>query len=82
MKVMVQRMKEKFDKYWKESGLLMVIAALLDPRNKMMHIEYVFEKLYGLEEVETKLQYIRAELHNLYDDYVAMGTNGGNSNIG
>ncbi|KAG8374625.1 hypothetical protein BUALT_Bualt10G0014900 [Buddleja alternifolia] len=36
---MVNSMKRKFDKYWGESNLLMVIAAILDPRYKMMALD-------------------------------------------
>ena len=34
IKAMVKKMKEKFDRYWKECTLLMAIAAILDPRAK------------------------------------------------
>ncbi|XP_068645162.1 zinc finger BED domain-containing protein RICESLEEPER 2-like [Aristolochia californica] len=34
---MVRRMKEKFEKYWGECNLLIVVTAVLDPRVKGLH---------------------------------------------
>ncbi|KAG8391458.1 hypothetical protein BUALT_Bualt01G0189900 [Buddleja alternifolia] len=56
---MVDSMKHKFDKYWGESNLLMAIAAVLDPRYKMMALEFFFLKLYSSEKAATELAFVR-----------------------
>ncbi|KAG8390050.1 hypothetical protein BUALT_Bualt01G0043100 [Buddleja alternifolia] len=57
---MVNSMKRKFDKYWGESNLLMAIAAVLDPRYKMMALEFFFPKLYSPEKAATELAFVRS----------------------
>ncbi|KAK4418453.1 Zinc finger BED domain-containing protein RICESLEEPER 2 [Sesamum alatum] len=43
----VARMKIKFDKYWGDSNLLMSIAAVLDPRQKLRALDFCFPRLYS-----------------------------------
>ncbi|KAG8364709.1 hypothetical protein BUALT_Bualt18G0026800 [Buddleja alternifolia] len=69
---MVNSMKRKFDKYWGESNLLMAIAAVLDPRYKMMALEFFFPKLYSPEKAATELAFVRRILYDLYSEYVSM----------
>ncbi|KAG8380689.1 hypothetical protein BUALT_Bualt06G0042100 [Buddleja alternifolia] len=69
---MVNSMKRKFDKYWGESNLLMAIAAVLDPRYKMMALEFFFPKLYSPEKAATELAFVRRTLYDLYSEYVSM----------
>ncbi|KAG8374690.1 hypothetical protein BUALT_Bualt10G0022100 [Buddleja alternifolia] len=69
---MVNSMKRKFDKYWGESNLLMAIAAVLDPRYKMMALEFFFPKLYSPEKAATELAFVRRTLYDLYSEYVLM----------
>ncbi|KAG8381372.1 hypothetical protein BUALT_Bualt06G0115400 [Buddleja alternifolia] len=69
---MVNSMKRKFDKYWGESNLLMAIAAVLDPRYKMMALEFFFPKLYSPEKATTELAFVRRTLYDLYSEYVSM----------
>ncbi|KAG8363492.1 hypothetical protein BUALT_Bualt19G0028000 [Buddleja alternifolia] len=56
---MVNSMKRKFDEYWGESNLLMAITAVLDPRYKMMALEFFFPKLYSPEKAATELAFVR-----------------------
>lgn len=42
METMIEKMKDKFDKYWGECNLLISIAIVLDRRNEMQLIEYYF----------------------------------------
>ncbi|XP_078439136.1 zinc finger BED domain-containing protein RICESLEEPER 1-like [Wolffia australiana] len=44
---MVQALRSKFDLYWGESTLLYAIGTVLDPRFKMLFLEYAFEQIYG-----------------------------------
>ncbi|KAG8373112.1 hypothetical protein BUALT_Bualt12G0136700 [Buddleja alternifolia] len=69
---MVNSMKRKFDKYWEKSNLLMAIAAVLDPRYKMMALEFFFPKLYSPEKAVTELAFVRRTLYDLYSEYVSM----------
>ncbi|XP_020964317.1 zinc finger BED domain-containing protein RICESLEEPER 1-like [Arachis ipaensis] len=43
---MASNMKKKFDKYWDEIHGIMGVAAVLDPRYKMVGVEFQFEKMY------------------------------------
>ncbi|KAL6508604.1 hypothetical protein OROGR_023315 [Orobanche gracilis] len=68
---MVTKMKEKFDKYWGDCNLLMSIAAILDPRLKMVVIEHCFPKIYPFGADEKKAE-VRAALYSLYEEYEKM----------
>ena len=39
-------MKKKFEKYWDEIHGIMGVDAVLDPRYKMVGVEFQFEKMY------------------------------------
>ncbi|KAL6580661.1 hypothetical protein OROMI_008685 [Orobanche minor] len=69
---MVTEMKVKFDKYWGHSNKLMAIAAILDPRLKMMVIDHCFPKIYSPAEVEQKTAEIKTALKALYAEYEKM----------
>ncbi|XP_057745028.1 zinc finger BED domain-containing protein RICESLEEPER 2-like [Arachis stenosperma] len=43
---MASNMKKKFEKYWDEIHGIMGVAAVLDPRYKMVGVEFQFEKMY------------------------------------
>lgn len=43
---MATKMKKKFDKYWGDCNLLISLAAILDPRNKIKFIEFAFTEIY------------------------------------
>ncbi|KAL6545341.1 hypothetical protein OROGR_009215 [Orobanche gracilis] len=62
-------MKIKFDKYWGDCNLLMSIAAILDPRLKMLVIEHCFPRIYKPHEVKVNISRVRQELYNLYAEY-------------
>ncbi|KAL6534872.1 hypothetical protein OROGR_013547 [Orobanche gracilis] len=67
---MVKEMKVKFDKYWGHSNKLMSIAAVLDPRLKLMVIDHCFPKIYSTAlEVEQKKAEITTTLRALYKEY-------------
>lgn len=74
---MVRRMNLKFDKYWSECNLLMSIAAVFDPRQKMRAIEFAFLKMYSMYEAQENIGKVRRAICELYDEYVAMDSSGG-----
>ncbi|KAF5455354.1 hypothetical protein F2P56_024943 [Juglans regia] len=70
MKSMVRKMTAKFDKYWGECNLLMAIAAVLDPRFKMVLIQFCFPLIYQNSDASKNIDYVSQVLHELYDEYV------------
>jgi hypothetical protein len=70
-------MTAKFDKYWGECNLLMSIAAILDPRFKMVFIRFCFPKIYQEVEATKNIEYVQRILYEIYDVYV----NEHNSNL-
>ncbi|XP_057473813.1 zinc finger BED domain-containing protein RICESLEEPER 1-like [Actinidia eriantha] len=75
IRAMVLKMKKKFDKYWGECNLLMAIGAVLDPRCKMMFIEFCFPEIYHPEaEANKNIAMVREALYELYYEYVSVHT--------
>lgn len=82
MKLMATKMKSKFDKYWGASNLLISIAAVLDPRNKMKLINFTFNVMYSEIEAPKEIRLVHDSLYELYKVYVdayATSTIGGKS---
>lgn len=42
IRAMVRRMKTKFDKYWGECNLILAVAVILDPRQKMRVVDFTY----------------------------------------
>ncbi|XP_019167735.1 PREDICTED: zinc finger BED domain-containing protein RICESLEEPER 1-like isoform X2 [Ipomoea nil] len=78
MKNMAQRMQHKFDKYWGSSNLLLSIAAVLDPRNKMTFIQFAFPVIYSENEATTQIGIVRDALYELYRIYLDKHTTASN----
>ncbi|GFZ15577.1 hypothetical protein Acr_24g0017670 [Actinidia rufa] len=75
IRAMALKMKKKFDKYWGECNLLMAIGAVLDPRCKMMVIEFCFPEIYHTEaEANKNIDMVREDLYELYYEYVSVHT--------
>ncbi|WOL14226.1 zinc finger BED domain-containing protein RICESLEEPER 2-like [Canna indica] len=73
MKAMAFKMKDKFDKYWGECNLLMIIASILDPRYKMQLVIFCFSKIYLNEfEAKMKIDVVKDAIYDLYNYYVEM----------
>ncbi|KAF5481453.1 hypothetical protein F2P56_002101 [Juglans regia] len=70
MKSMVRKMTAKFDKYWGECNLLMAITAVLDPRFKMILIQFCFPLIYQEPDASKNIDHVSQVLHELYDEYV------------
>ncbi|XP_073062862.1 zinc finger BED domain-containing protein RICESLEEPER 2-like isoform X2 [Primulina eburnea] len=67
---MIKKMKKKFDKYWGDCNLLISIAAVLDPRNKMKLIEWCFPVIYSEVDAVEHIITVRETLRDLYNEYV------------
>ena len=72
MREMASTMKEKFDKYWGESNLMMSIGVVMDPRFKMKLISYCFPIIYPLDgQSEMNLVHLKTVSRDPYQEYVA-----------
>ncbi|XP_028090266.1 zinc finger BED domain-containing protein RICESLEEPER 1-like [Camellia sinensis] len=78
IKAMALKMKRKFDKYWGECNLLMAIAAVLDPRFKLMLVQFCFPEIYPEAEATRNISMVRDALYELYNEYVVIHTSSNN----
>lgn len=76
IRAMVRRMKAKFDKYWGECNLLMSIAAILDPRQKMRVVEFAFPQMYPPYEAEENISKVKRVIFEVYEEYLAASKDG------
>ncbi|XP_031268353.1 zinc finger BED domain-containing protein RICESLEEPER 2-like [Pistacia vera] len=72
---MSMKMKENFDKYYgsvDRSNMMVLIAAVLDPRFKIKYVEWGYKKIYGNDFQKVGLMYgkLRDLLQRLYVFYV------------
>ena len=68
-------MKSKFDKYWgdpEKMNLLIFIANVLDPRDKLEFMEFSLEKIYGQSIGGSLFSTVKFAVYELFDDYVAL----------
>ncbi|XP_009791292.2 zinc finger BED domain-containing protein RICESLEEPER 2-like [Nicotiana sylvestris] len=67
---MASAMLLKFKKYWDDVHILMGVAAIFDPRYKMRLVEFFLPLIYG-EEASTKIQEVRSNWYDLFQDYMS-----------
>ncbi|XP_057791187.1 zinc finger BED domain-containing protein RICESLEEPER 2-like [Salvia miltiorrhiza] len=70
IRVMIKKMKEKFDKYWESCNLLMAMGAILDPRFKMRLVDFVFHKIYNEVDARANIMKVQDALYEMYFEYV------------
>lgn len=63
-------LQEKFDRYWKDTNLLLAIAVVMDPRFKMKLIDFSFKRIYGNTEAVMWMKIVDEGIRELYVDYV------------
>ena len=68
---MAKRMQWKFDKYWGGSNLLLSIASILDPRDKMRMINFCYKEMYSPVEADAEKSFLKQSLSDLYKEYLA-----------
>ncbi|XP_011014362.1 PREDICTED: uncharacterized protein LOC105118171 [Populus euphratica] len=66
VRAMANRMKGKFDEYWREASLALGISAVLDPSYKLGIMEYGYRQIYGSD---AYLRYYQKFLDNLIGEY-------------
>ena len=68
VKDMALKMKDKFDKYWSTINVVLAIAAILDPRDKLACVEFYFEVING-DEAFSEVQRIKSFLYDLLMEF-------------
>ncbi|KAG8503324.1 hypothetical protein CXB51_001365 [Gossypium anomalum] len=70
--VMAIKMKEKYDKYWGDidkMNLLMFVACVLDPRQKLKYLEFALSEMSSSEKTSEMMQKLKESLYELFDEY-------------
>ena len=67
---MAKKIQAKFDKYWGECNLLISITVVLDLRNNMTLINFIFCVIYSEEDALFEINIIHDSLYELYKEYV------------
>lgn len=85
LKSKASEMFKKFDKYWgglKHLNMMLVVATVFDPSNKLELAKMCFEELYGSDSVEYKEMYdsLIGVLRSLFKEYSARHGGGGDLN--
>ncbi|KAF2324201.1 hypothetical protein GH714_009903 [Hevea brasiliensis] len=70
MQAMVSKMKKKIDKYWGDCNLLISIAVISDPRNKMKLVKWCFLEIYSKSDAIEQMTIVQETLLILYNEYV------------
>ena len=65
---MCTKMKQKFDKYWREYSVVLALEAILDPRMKFSFLRFCFNRIDPLT-CEEKLAKIKSKLYKLFGEY-------------
>ena len=64
---MANSMHVKFEKYWAEPNIVLLIAAVLDPSMKMTFLRFYFHTVSA--DVEGRLRELRTTLNRIYEEY-------------
>nr|KJB30382.1 hypothetical protein B456_005G140200 [Gossypium raimondii] len=70
--VMAIKMKEKYDKYWGDidkMNLLMFVACVLDPIQKLKYLEFALTEMSSSEKACEMMQKLKESLYELFDEY-------------
>ncbi|WRX28662.1 HAT [Theobroma cacao] len=70
IKDMCQRMKMKFDKYWKDYSVLLAFGAVLDPRMKLDFLRFCYSKI-DASTCDEKLENVKTKLYELFEQYAS-----------
>ncbi|KAG8473160.1 hypothetical protein CXB51_035123 [Gossypium anomalum] len=70
--VMAIKMKERYDKYWGDidkMNLLMFVACVLDPRQKLKYLEFALSEMSSSKKACEMMQKLKESLYELFDEY-------------
>ncbi|KAH9723471.1 BED-type domain-containing protein [Citrus sinensis] len=68
IRIMADKMVDKFEKYWNEIHPMLVVAVVLDPRYKMLLIDFYFPKIYG-DTADEHIERAHKLCHDLVKEY-------------
>ncbi|XP_017979911.1 PREDICTED: zinc finger BED domain-containing protein RICESLEEPER 2-like [Theobroma cacao] len=68
IKNMCQRMKMKFDKYWKDYSVVLAFGVVLDPRMKLDFLRFCYSKI-DTSTCDEKLENVKTKLYELFEQY-------------
>ncbi|KAH9801502.1 hypothetical protein KPL71_001060 [Citrus sinensis] len=68
IRIMADKMVDKFKKYWNEIHPMLVVAVVLDPRYKMLLIDFYFPKIYG-DTADEHIERAHKLCHDLVKEY-------------
>ena len=72
---MAERMMGKYNKYWEDLdknvkvNLMMFVVVILDPRTKLVSLEFWFKEVLGADRCFNMKKRLRSMLDKLYDHY-------------
>lgn len=69
LNAVIEKLLRKFDRYWEDTFLVMAVAAVMDPRCKMVYIEYLCSKTEGANG-KSQHSAVLETVRSLYDDYI------------
>ncbi|WOL05247.1 zinc finger BED domain-containing protein RICESLEEPER 2 [Canna indica] len=78
MRIMSNRMKVKFEKYWISFNEALAIAVILDQHYKLQFVEFAYGKIYG-NDGDTHFSRIRKRLFVLFNEYLHKSSCGSSS---
>lgn len=64
-------LQESFDRYWRETCLVLALAVVMDPRYKMKLVGFSFKKIYGVD-AEAWIKVVNESLHDLFLEYLEL----------
>ncbi|EOX99730.1 Ac-like transposase THELMA13 [Theobroma cacao] len=70
IKDMSQRMKMKFDKYWKDYSVVLAFRAILDPKMKFDFLRFCYYKI-DASTCHEKLENVKTKLYELFEEYAS-----------
>ncbi|XP_010535246.1 PREDICTED: zinc finger BED domain-containing protein RICESLEEPER 2-like [Tarenaya hassleriana] len=68
LKSMAERMKVKFDKYWEEYSIILVIGSVLDPRMKLEALKFFYDQL-DEESSQSKVDKVKSKMYLIFEEY-------------
>ncbi|KAH9793024.1 BED-type domain-containing protein [Citrus sinensis] len=68
IRIMADKMVDKFENYWNEIHPMLVVAVVLDPRYKMLLIDFYFPKIYG-DTADEHIERAHKLCHDLVKEY-------------
>lgn len=70
LRTVATSMFSKFEKYWSDFHIILVIAVILDPRYKFSFVEWCYKKLYDDAGIIESMK-VREKLFSLFSEYTS-----------